>query len=174
MVSQTQGAQSVDTERVARLKTATYTCTVPLLSGAVLAGAGAAERRALEAFGDPVGIAFQLVDDLLGVFGDPGVTGKSVLSDLREGKRTHLLAITYRRADGRDRELLDRLVGDPDLDETGAEQVRGLMVRHGAVDAVRDRVDELVRRALDATDALPPALRDELTSLTHRLTERAA
>ncbi|MEE3918107.1 polyprenyl synthetase family protein [Micromonospora sp. BRA006-A] len=78
---------------VVRLKTARHTVTRPVQIGAALAGAAPEEVAALAGFGDPLGDAFQLRDDLLGVFGDPAVTGKSNLDDLREGKPTVLLAL---------------------------------------------------------------------------------
>src|SRR5690606_35044751 len=78
--------------RVTSLKSARYSVQQPLLLGAALAGADAAQHDALSAFGHPVGMAFQLRDDVLGVFGDAAVTGKPSGDDLREGKRTLLIA----------------------------------------------------------------------------------
>ncbi|MEK8226113.1 polyprenyl synthetase family protein [Oerskovia sp. M15] len=122
----------VDAALVAELKTATYTCTVPLVCGAILAGADQATRDRLEVYGRALGIAFQLVDDLLGVFGDPRVTGKSAVSDLREGKRTLLLAYAYGRAERADVALLDQYVGRADLTDAGADVVREIMRRTAA------------------------------------------
>ena len=78
--------------RVNRFKTAAYTVERPLHLGAALAGARAGDRRALRGYGADIGVAFQLRDDLLGVYGDPAVTGKPAGDDLVEGKRTLLLA----------------------------------------------------------------------------------
>lgn len=117
---------------VAELKTATYSCVVPLLAGAQLAGADPTMVTHLERLGASLGLSFQLVDDDLGVFGDPAVTGKSVLSDLREGKRTELLRLGFHMADAAGREVLAAAVGNPDLDEAAAAAVRDVLETSGA------------------------------------------
>jgi geranylgeranyl diphosphate synthase, type I len=127
----------VDTLLVAELKTATYTCVVPLHAGGVLAGADERTLSELARFGIALGTAFQLGDDELGVFGDPARTGKSVLSDLRAGKRTELLRLSYLLADDAGRAVLDAHVGRADLDEDGAGQVRDVMASCGARDELR-------------------------------------
>jgi geranylgeranyl diphosphate synthase type I len=101
-------------ETVHALKTASYTVTGPLLVGAALAGADDARRAALARFGRPLGIAFQLRDDVLGVFGDPVATGKPVGNDLRQGKRTAL--IDELRTDPKLDALLERARGGSDQD----------------------------------------------------------
>ena len=115
---------------VVRLKTARYTVTRPVQIGAALAGATPEEVAALAGFGDPLGDAFQLRDDVLGVFGDPAVTGKSDLDDLREGKPTVLLALARASASPAGAARLRELVGDPGLDQTargrGAGHRRGV------------------------------------------------
>ena len=123
---------------MAELKTAAYSGALPLVVGAVLAGADEGYAAQLGAVGSALGVAFQLTDDELGVFGDPAVTGKSVLSDLREGKRTELLRRTYALADRAGCAVLDAQVGRPDLDEEGASAVREVMVSSGALAEVRD------------------------------------
>jgi geranylgeranyl diphosphate synthase, type I len=163
-----------DPQLVAELKTATYTCVVPLVCGAILAGADAATRAHLETSGRALGVAFQLVDDLLGVFGDPRVTGKSAISDLREGKRTLLLAATYRQADPADVALLDQHLGRADLDEAGAAVVRDVMRRTGAPDAVRESVARHLDEARAAAAALPAPLRLHLLDLADSFAARIA
>ncbi|MFC7762384.1 polyprenyl synthetase family protein [Catellatospora bangladeshensis] len=105
--------------RVVQLKTGRYSVVRPLQIGATLAGAPDAVLDGLAAYGEPLGEAFQLRDDVLGVFGDPARTGKSTLDDLRQGKPTQLLAEAYARADVRSRAVLSAHVGDPQLDEPG-------------------------------------------------------
>lgn len=117
---------------VAELKTATYTFVVPLHAGAQLAGADPTMVGHLDRIGTALGLSFQLVDDDLGVFGDPAVTGKSVLSDLRAGKRTELLRQGFHFADSTGLEVLTRSVGNPDLDERGAARVREVLEECGA------------------------------------------
>ncbi|WP_265520276.1 polyprenyl synthetase family protein [Oerskovia flava] len=175
VAGQARPARDVDALRVAELKTASYTCVIPLLSGAVLAGAGTSERERLERYGSALGVAFQLVDDHLGVFGDPAVTGKSVLSDLREGKRTHLLALAHRRATPSERAVLDTHVGRPDLDEAGAALVREALHSSGAVREVRDVARERLDDARAAASrGLPPDLTSYLTHLADALADRTA
>ncbi|MFE4517018.1 polyprenyl synthetase family protein [Kitasatospora sp. NPDC056783] len=137
---------------VIRYKTAKYTVERPLHTGAVLAGADSAVLDACTDFAMPLGEAFQLRDDLLGVFGDPARTGKSRLDDLREGKHTVLLALAFRRAGPGQRETLDTLVGDPGLTEDDAARVREVLTATGARDTVEQMIrtrHEHARRALD-------------------------
>ncbi|UNO41958.1 polyprenyl synthetase family protein [Streptomyces sp. MST-110588] len=167
-----------DVERalaVVRYKTAKYTVQHPLHLGAALAGSGPAVRAALSAYALPLGEAFQLRDDLLGVFGDPAVTGKSVLDDLREGKRTVLLALALRHADARQARTLRHLVGDPDLDEEQAATLRTVLAGTGARARVETLIDSHLHTALRALDCAPfPAdARDALREVAHTLTERA-
>ncbi|MER6912562.1 polyprenyl synthetase family protein [Streptomyces sp. NPDC000594] len=160
--------------KIIRYKTATYTCERPLHAGAVLAGAGRPLLDACTAFALPLGEAFQLRDDLLGVFGDPDATGKSSLDDLREGKHTVLLALALRRSAPGHRAELRHLVGDPELDEEGAARVRALLVAAGA----RAGVEKMIRtRRAQALSALrsagfPPAVTECLRALTDSLTDR--
>ncbi|WP_062210333.1 polyprenyl synthetase family protein [Demequina oxidasica] len=117
---------------IAELKTATYTFVVPLHAGAQLAGADPTMVGHLDKIGTGLGLSFQLVDDDLGVFGDPAVTGKSVLSDLRAGKRTELLRHGFELADRASLEVLTHSIGNPDLDEEGAARVREILEESGA------------------------------------------
>ena len=153
-------------------KTAVYSFECPLTAGAVLAGASRGAVAALARFGRLVGVAFQITDDILGVFGDPAVTGKSAASDLREGKQTALTA--HAATTGAWPAISSRL-GDPDLDDDGAERLRAALLDCGALDAARRLADEyvtLARYELD-TEELPEALRTELGDLAGRAMERA-
>ncbi|MFJ6568731.1 polyprenyl synthetase family protein [Streptomyces sp. NPDC091292] len=138
--------------RITRFKSAKYTVEHPLQLGAVLAGAGARIRTTLSAFGLPLGEAFQLRDDLLGAFGHREHTGKPNLDDLREGKHTVLMALALERSDSVQRTALRRLVGDPDLDEHGAQRARDLLTATGAVSAVEEMIADRHRVALRALD----------------------
>jgi geranylgeranyl diphosphate synthase type I len=143
--------------QIDRYKTAAYTVERPLHLGAAIADAPPELVNAYRRFGADIGVAFQLRDDLLGVFGDPAVTGKPAGDDLREGKRTLLLAVAVERAEGRGRPearqaLLDA-VGDPALDAAGVDRVRGLLAELGAVQAVEQRIAALTGSALDALSA---------------------
>ncbi|GIG30825.1 polyprenyl synthetase family protein [Cellulomonas marina] len=165
----------VDTLAVAHLKTAVYTFGVPLGAGAVLAGADDATVASLRQVGEALGVAFQLVDDDLGVFGDPATTGKSVLSDLREGKRTQLLRAAYAAASPQQRDVLDALVGHADLDESGAAAVRAVLEQTGARAATLDLARTLATRAHDlAVTTVPPPLAGYLGGLVEDLVGRGA
>ena len=142
MAAALSAPRDVDALAVAELKTAAYSGCLPLVVGAILAGADDELVADLGAVGSALGVAFQLTDDELGVFGDPAVTGKSVVSDLREGKRTELLRRTYALADDAGCAVLDEFVGRADLDDDGAAAVREIMVSSGALESVR----ELTRR----------------------------
>ena len=117
--------------------------------GATLAGAGDRALAALSAYGDPLGEAFQLRDDVLGAFGDPDVTGKPVGEDLHEGKPTPLLAVACERASAADAALLDR-VGDPGLTDGDVARIQHVLVATGALDEVERLVDALASRAVEA------------------------
>lgn len=129
--------------KVARYKSAKYTVERPLLLGAALAGAGSEVRDCYSAFGLPLGEAFQLRDDVLGVFGDPSQTGKPAGDDLREGKHTYLVARAYEAATATQRAVLDQRLGDPHLDHAGVDELRGVITDTGALTATEHRIDLL-------------------------------
>lgn len=164
--------------RVARYKTAAYTVERPLHLGAAIAGAQPALVTAYRRFGADIGVAFQLRDDLLGIFGDPEVTGKPAGDDLREGKRTLLLACGLAaaadRGDARAADLLRSAVGNPALRPETVDGVRGVLVELGAVRRVERRIAELTESALDAlagADVAAPAA-DRLAELAVLATHR--
>jgi len=148
----------LDDDGVARLqalKTGSYTFELPLRIGATIGGAGPGVLRALEGFARPLGIAFQIADDLLGTFGSSGLTGKPSGTDLREGKRTLLVARALRMATPQDAALLGESLGRRDLSESGAEAVRGILLRSGAAASCREEADRLLAEALAALDGSP-------------------
>jgi geranylgeranyl diphosphate synthase type I len=144
--------------RVMRYKSAKYTIERPLHLGVTLAGPPEAQvLAACTAYGIPLGVAFQLRDDLLGVFGDPALTGKPASDDLREGKQTVLVAIARERASAAQRELLDRRLGDRQLDEAGAAELRALLTETGAVAECERMIDSGVAEALSSLSDAPVA-----------------
>ena len=179
MASQAGGDETAATAlTVARFKTAAYTVERPLHIGAALAGADGHTIAALRAFGTDLGVAFQLRDDLLGMYGDTEVTGKPAGDDLREGKRTLLMALGLRGADeaGRDRDaaLLRAAVGDQALAGDTLDTVRSLLVELGAVDDVERRISALTASALAAlsTADLADTAARRLTDLAVAATSR--
>ncbi|MFC7546054.1 polyprenyl synthetase family protein [Plantactinospora sp. GCM10030261] len=159
---------------VIRLKTARYTVTRPLQIGAALAGGGPPVLEALAQAGDPLGDAFQLRDDLLGVFGDPALTGKSTVDDLREGKPTVLMTLARAAADERQAARLRLLVGRPDLDAAGAAEVRRIIADTGARDQVEAMIRARAEAALSALTAAPidATARATLTGLVGAVVDR--
>jgi geranylgeranyl diphosphate synthase type I len=122
----------------------------------------------------PVGVAFQLRDDLLGAFGDPEATGKPLGSDLRSGKRTVLLTTALRRARGRDHRLLKSVVGTPRASDAKVRAAIGVLERSGAKAAVEARIADLVTSAEVALRAgrIPADASALLRGAAHALTER--
>jgi geranylgeranyl diphosphate synthase, type I len=143
---------------VVTYKSARYTFERPLQLGGALAGA---PRRVLADYGrfaGPAGIAFQLRDDMLGVFGDPAETGKSNLDDLRDGKATALMALALDAGTDAQRARITALHGRPDLDAAGAAELRELLVVTGAAERVEHLIQEhrtAARTALDRADLQP-------------------
>jgi geranylgeranyl diphosphate synthase type I len=110
---------------------------------------------AYTAYGLPLGIAFQLRDDILGVFGDPAQTGKPAGDDVREGKRTVLLAIARSRATAGQAKVIDRYLGDPLLDEAGTAEIRAAITGTGAVAECERMIARHVSEAIAALDGAP-------------------
>ncbi len=163
--------------RVIRFKSAKYTVEHPLLIGAGVGGMGDAGRGALSRYGLDLGRAFQLRDDLLGVFGDPGETGKPAGDDLREGKRTVLLAHALAGTDGRGRERVEHLLGRPDLGDGDVDELRDIIDGSGAVAVLEDEIARLAGSARTALRAVPVAgeqPREVLDALVTTATSRSA
>ncbi|HEU5427134.1 MAG TPA: polyprenyl synthetase family protein [Actinocrinis sp.] len=142
---------------VLRFKSAKYTIERPLQLGAALA-AGTADSplaAALSRYGLPLGEAFQLRDDVLGVFGDPVATGKPAGDDLREGKQTVLVALAAQQATPSQSKALRTGLGDARLDEAGVETLRSVITETGALAEVEARISELTQTALAALAEAP-------------------
>jgi len=156
---------------VATMKSGRYSVTRPLEIGAVLAGASPELIDGLRTFGDPLGRAFQVRDDLLGVFGSSSDTGKSTASDLAEGKRTLLIAEAYARGDRTQRQTLDRWLGDPSLTDAQADELRGILEATGARAAAETYVEACLEESLAALDQLaaPESARHALANVAQRL-----
>ncbi|MGB8651849.1 MAG: polyprenyl synthetase family protein [Mycobacteriales bacterium] len=156
LLEQVRGGGTVASAlKVARYKSAKYTVEKPLHLGAALAGAPAAVYEAYTGYGLPLGEAFQLRDDLLGVFGDPSVTGKPAGDDLREGKRTVLVAMALEAATPAQVALVRTHLGDPHLDPSGVATLQGVLVDTGAVDRVEALIGRRTEEALAALDDAP-------------------
>ncbi|WP_329031395.1 polyprenyl synthetase family protein [Streptomyces sp. NBC_01725] len=178
LTAEASGDEDIDSAlRVNRYKTASYTVERPLHIGAAIAGAAPGLVAAYRTFGVNVGIAFQLRDDLLGVFGDPAVTGKPSGDDLREGKRTVLLASALRRADESDpagAEFLRAKIGT-DISDDELGRIRAVIIATGAVDHIERDIARRTDRALTvlgtsgATDQAKDRLAEMAISATQRV-----
>jgi geranylgeranyl diphosphate synthase type I len=162
--------------RVITFKSAKYSVQAPLVIGAALAGGSPEQLHALRAFGLPLGIAYQLRDDLLGVFGDASVTGKPSGDDLREGKRTVLVALARDTLGASDRALLDAELGDVSLDATRIGVLQRMILASGAVDRVEALIAERVAEAEAVLESAPlgAAARDQLRALSQTVTRRSS
>lgn len=134
-------------QRVVIYKSAKYSIEAPLVIGAALGGASVTQLTSLREIGLPLGIAFQLRDDLLGVFGDPEVTGKPAGDDLREGKRTVLIALAQQELPATAIRLMDELLGDESLDDNQIATLQATLTNTGAVDKLEAIIDEQVTLA---------------------------
>ena len=144
-------ANEATARRISRLKSGKYTVERPLHLGAALAGRLDHLAAPLTCYGLPLGEAFQLRDDLLGVFGDEGITGKPVGEDLREGKPTLLYAMAVQQASDADAAVLARY-GAADLDEDEVAALQDVLLTSGAVETVEGNIDRLVAEAVEAID----------------------
>jgi geranylgeranyl diphosphate synthase type I len=169
--AQARGTSDVEVAMtVLRYKSAKYSIERPLHIGAALAGAGSETIAQLTRFGLPLGEAFQLRDDLLGVFGDPEVTGKPAGDDLSEGKRTVLIALALDALGPVERAHLDASLGEP-LAAADVAELRTLIDRSGAHEQVEQVITALTDRALTALDAAD--IRDEARGVLRDLAAAA-
>ena len=174
---QTQKNTDLDRSmKIARYKSGKYTIERPLHMGAVLAAdASPALLTALSAYGLPLGEAFQFRDDLLGVFGDPSVTGKPAGDDLREGKRTALIAMTDAKCTDAMKAESRKYFGKNDIDDKGVAILQEMIVSTGAKAALETMIDELTSKALKAIEnpVIDNAGRDLLNELALIATKRS-
>ncbi|MFF3531471.1 polyprenyl synthetase family protein [Streptomyces rubiginosohelvolus] len=157
--------------QIAHLKTALYTVVRPLALGAALAGADEPLASALCSAGRCAGVAFQLRDDLLGVFGDPSLTGKPSGEDIRSGKLTYLTAVartlSENAGDTGSQRMMRQALGNPDLSDAGLEDLRRLLEDTGARRATEAEIERLVSRSQEQLlqASLPQPVHDSLSAL---------
>ncbi|WP_123024884.1 polyprenyl synthetase family protein [Mycolicibacterium stellerae] len=161
---------------VARRKSGNYTVRRPLEIGAAMAGCPAQLLSRLGRYGDAVGEAFQLRDDLLGIFGSPASTGKPVGADLTEHKATSVVVAAHSMADPTLRRQLNELMGTAQLDEADVERWRSLIAATGAEQQIEEMIADRLRRASDWIDEsrLDDAVRSALLRMASVCTERAS
>lgn len=161
-------------ERVGRYKSAKYSIERPLHLGASLAGASETVIAALSEYGLPLGEAFQMRDDVIGVFGDPALTGKPVGGDLRESKPTPLLARAFAAASAAQRVVLER-TGAPDLADAEVADIQQVIVDTGALSDLEEAINGRLQRAVEALDdRINSAAVGPLTELAAFIVDRAS
>lgn len=129
-------------------KTATYTYQLPILTGAVLGCATSKEMRLLAEFGKYVGIAYQIQDDYLGLFGTEGKLGKSTVSDLQEGKKTLFMLDVMENGSDKQKQVIDQYLGKKDITHKEAEQVKDVVRASGALDRVQAKSIKFTKKGL--------------------------
>lgn len=166
-------------EKVILYKTAKYSIEAPLRIGAAFAGADQSTLNVFTQFGIPLGIAFQLRDDILGVFGDPSITGKPAGDDLREGKRTVLVALTREALTEQSPSMaasFEELLTSRELDAQQIAFMQKLIQESGALAKTERMITELADRSLDSLDssALEETAKSALKSLALKVINRDA
>jgi geranylgeranyl diphosphate synthase type I len=165
-----------DALKIATFKSGKYTIERPLHFGAAIAGASTDLLDIYSEYGIPLGIAFQLRDDLLGVYGDSSVTGKPAGDDLIEGKRTALIAYAQENFSPRERQEFFERFGEKNLTINEINVMRGLIVGIGAVDFIEKLIEEKTILALEAikNPLITSIGRDFLSELAIKATQRSA
>jgi len=165
--------QGRDVELGYALKTGSYTVEGPLRLGALLGGAKPATLAALSRYARPAGVAFQLRDDLLSLFGDPAQTGKPLASDLMSGKRTLLLRLALRRGKPRELAIIKKVLENPRAKLPALRAALRAIQATGAVELVEQRITQLSEQALaELEKGVSPAGRELLTGATAALCSR--
>ncbi|MFD1212736.1 polyprenyl synthetase family protein [Arthrobacter sp. GCM10027362] len=157
--------------QILRFKSAKYSTVHPLCLGGALAGGSLELLRSYAEFALPLGEAFQIRDDVLGVFGDPAATGKPAGDDLREGKRTVLVGYTLNHCSGSERRYLEEHLGSPLIDDPTIEELRSLIIRSGALAAAERMIEELTATVYERLDGL--AVSPEVSGALRALADAA-
>jgi geranylgeranyl diphosphate synthase, type I len=173
---QPEDEQLARAHRVITYKSAKYSVEAPLAIGGSLGGGSVDQLAALRAYGLPIGTAFQLRDDMLGVFGDPEVTGKPAGDDLREGKRTVLVAIARSLVPAGTRRVIDELLGDAEMTDLQVQTLQHTIIESGAVDEVERIINRCVATALEAIADAPlnDDAKGELAELAETVVRRTS
>ena len=175
LLEQARGGGSIArVQHVMRYKSAKYTIERPLLIGAALADASGPVQHALSAYGLALGEAFQLRDDVLGVFGDPAQTGKPAGDDIREGKRTVLVEWAMANTNALGRAVLDSHLGSLSLNDADVSAVRTMLIECGALAQVETMISEATAAAEAALDAISEPAKSALHALAVAATARHA
>jgi len=147
ILSELKPVTQKDVEKVHKLKTASYTIEGPLQIGALLAGANNEQLKTLSDYAIPLGVAFQIQDDILGMFGDEQKVGKPCDSDLKEGKQTLLILKALEKASQEQKDIIKSALGNPDITKEQLEQVRQIIKDTGSLQYSQDLAKQLIEKA---------------------------
>lgn len=166
--------EEADALIIFRLKTARYTVSGPLSLGAILGGADEKLLHDIDRFGESLGVAFQIQDDILGVFGDEKTVGKSVTSDIEEGKNTLLIIHALEKATPKQKEILDRYYGKGKIGEEELNQIRKVFAETGALEYSKQKATQLVDEAKQIIEwmEIPEDKKQMLRQMADFLVER--
>lgn len=165
---------SYDPILVSRYKTASYSCIGPLVAGAQWSGASGNVINTLTEFGTYAGIAFQLQDDLLGVFGDESATGKSTLTDLREAKATYLIQRYRETLDESDNSAFFKVFGNAEASDEELRTLKDAIAATPAVQATEAKIDTYFAKAASIAATMDTFRKTELLALLKKLDKRSA
>ncbi len=156
------------------LKTATYSFVAPLCVGAILGGADLKQLSCIENFGTQLGIAFQIQDDIIGIFGDERVTGKSVNSDIKEGKNTLLISYAARNATKDELKILNKYYGSSSIRHLESEKVRAIFIATGALNYSQKWSTNIIEVAEEIIPTLTqdPQMRELLQEFLQKMVNR--
>lgn len=148
-----ESTSDLDVQHALEWKTAHYTILNPLCVGMVLAGAECDSTDAIRDYSLHTGMAFQITDDIIGIFGSEDQTGKSIKDDIREGKRTVLTVYALEHANDTDKQFLLQSLGSHELTDDQFEECRRIIIDTGALDNAKDRAKRHIAQALASLDA---------------------
>lgn len=157
-----------------KLKTSKYTFEGPLIIGAILGGANLNELEILKEFSTPLGIAFQLQDDILGLFGDELKLGKPIGSDIREGKKTLLILKAKEKCTLTERKILGQLLGKNDITKEEVKLIQDIVTKSGSLDYSKEKIKNTLNEAKDIISKLKvnPKNKEFFSELVDYLSER--
>jgi geranylgeranyl pyrophosphate synthase len=145
--NKTEDKSEKDVITLFKLKTAKYTIIGPMQLGAILGGADKTFLDKIDQFGEGLGIAFQIQDDSLGIFGNEKTIGKSVYSDIEEGKLTLLNIYAEQHCDSTQKQILDKYYGKGKIGQKELEQVRDVFIKTGALDYAQTEANKYIEKA---------------------------
>lgn len=160
---------------VHKYKTSKYTVEGPLHLGAILAGANQRQISSLSNYGTPLGIAFQIKDDILGMFGNAKILGKPTGSDIKENKKTLLICKALEKADTAQKHLIKKILGNPKFAIKQLGSIRKIVKQTGSLEYSQKTAQRLVKQAKNALDKidLKKQAKQELTNMADFIIERS-